>query len=167
MKLIKSLLLALGLSLSALSAQAAVIYHFTGTVDPGSAQAGQTFSGSLSFDEVAPDFEGSVSLLQFSLSFLGQDYSLLDADFEPLAWFTGGQFLGVDFYDTDDSSRASVTLTAGFVDLGEAFFSYGSGAEIEGGGVLVFEREAAAVPLPGTLALAGLGLLALQRRRRA
>lgn len=167
MKAIKSLLVALGLSLSTLAAQAAVIYSFSGTVDPGSSQAGEAFSGSLSFAAAPANPDDFVELTDFSLSFLGRTYVLADADFAPLAWFSAGQFVGVDFFDADDASRPSVALTAGFFDLSEASFSYGMEMGVfEGGGPLSFERQAV-VPLPGSLALAGLGLVALTRRRKA
>ena len=65
MKAIKSLLVALGLSLSALAAQAAVIYSFGGTVDPGSSQAGEAFSGSLSFAAAPANPDDFVELTDF------------------------------------------------------------------------------------------------------
>lgn len=166
MNFLKTFAIALALSLASLAAQAAVIVDFVGSTDDVGPQLNQPFSGSLRFDPVPADFSGTVDLTEFTLNFLGETYTLGDADLTPVAWFDAGNFLGVDFSDFDDSSRASVGLTAGFFDVSEAFFSYGSAnGGVNGFGSVEFVVQA--VPVPGTLALAGLGVVALVRRRRA
>lgn len=168
MNFLKTLALALALSLSSLAAQADVIVNISGSTDATGPQPSQPLSGSLRFADVAAGFSGSVDLTDFTLSFLGETYSLTDADFTPVAWFDAGNFLGVDFFDFDDASRASVALTAGFFDISEAFFSYGTVADgLQGFGSVTFTIQQQSVPLPGTLVLAGLGLFALARRRKA
>ena len=135
---IKPLVAACLLTCASLGAQAATV-NFYGVTDSGP-HLGQTFSGNFSFaDPVAPD--AIIDLDAFSLEFMGVAYTLADADFglTPVAYFTAGEFLGVDYF-SNSSVLPSVALSAGFSSLSEAFFSYrvnGSGGPEMGFGTLV------------------------------
>lgn len=160
---IRPLLTATLLALAGLSANAAT-YNFNGVTDSGPL-AGSMFSGSFSFADPAPA-DDSAALSAFSLVFDGNTYTLAGADPAPAAraYFFGGAFIGVDYADMD-SFATGVALTAGFTDVGEAFFSYSSPAPgFDGAGSIVFTQ----VPEPGSapLLLAGLAVLAVVRRRQ-
>lgn len=162
----QTLLAGAALALASLTTQAASVgYTFTGLTDDLQPYPLAPFSGRFHFDAIGEHFSGDASLSDFSLEFQGQSYDLADADAPALARFEDGVFLGVDFADFDAAGRAGVGLTAGFFDLGEAFFSYGSAAGVEGYGSLQFEREVA-VPLPGSMGLALGALLGLRLVRR-
>jgi hypothetical protein len=168
MSFLKTLLLALALATTCVSAHADVIYRFAGTTDSGS-RAGEDIQGEFSFADVDAAFDGNVALLSFSLTAFGQTYTLADADLPAQALFSFGSFLGIDFAastTSDASIRPAVALTAGFFDLSEAFFQY---TTVSDGGfaTLSFERMET-VPEPSTAALLLIGVLgagALRRKR--
>ncbi|HYN62664.1 MAG TPA: PEP-CTERM sorting domain-containing protein [Rubrivivax sp.] len=150
-----------------LFARAAPI-NFDGTVDSGPLND-SAFSGSFSYADPLPGYDGSVDLDVFSLQFDGQSYSLLTTDplSTPVAWFAGGNLLGVD-YLSDGSVLPQVSMLAGFTDTSEASFGYDtSGKGIEGFGSINFQARSS-VPEPATLALAlaSLALLGATARRR-
>ncbi len=160
------------LACASLSAQAAAVYNFDGLVDSGPL-LGSAYTGSFSFEEPAPSFDGTVALTSFQLNFFGQSYTLADADdfTVPAALFFQGQFLGIDFIDADAADlalRPFVQLTAGFFDLSEAFFAY---TAVDGAGFGNFtpvqQQAQVAEPASLGLALAGLGGLLAWRRRAA
>lgn len=146
---------------------AAAVFSFSGLTDSGPRPDGP-FSGQFSFADPVAGFEGSVALDSFTLLAFGQTYELADADGPATAFFVGGVFTGVDFFDQDSvdlDMRPNVSLVAGFFDASEAFFSY-EAADGQGFGSIDFEP--APVPEPTTLAavLAGLALLGRSRRRQ-
>lgn len=163
---IKSLITGLLLAGAALAAQAGVVYKFQGTADSGS-RFGESYSGSLAFDEVAVDFTGSVALSAFSMDAFGDLFELAGADTAAEALFDQGQFLGVYFLDLDPPMGAGLELSVDFSGLPTLAY-FDGGGDLDGFGTLVFERQANAVPLPGSLLLAatGLGLLSLRRRAK-
>lgn len=158
------------LALAGTAASAATV-TFTGTTDSGPLP-GAAFSGSFSHaDPVDADFSGSIDLDSFTLSFDGLVLTLTDADAPALAWFSAGSFIGVDFFDAD-STPWQLSMTAGFTDLAEAFFSYTdarTGSLGFGTPTFTVQQPPAGVPEPATLALmaGALGLLAATRRRAA
>lgn len=166
MNFIKFLLAASALILATGSAQAETIYRFSGTADSGSA-AGSSYEGELRFEDVAADFDGWVPLTALQLQAFGHVFTLTDAepDTNPVAWWSAGQFLGVDFQSAFAAPAPWVALVAGFFDLGEAYLAYGSADGVDGFGSLRFERVAD-VPEPTTAGLLILGLAGLLARRR-
>lgn len=168
---LKTVCAALLLAGASLSTQAAALFTFEGVVDSGSL-TGSTYTGSFGFEAPAADFDGSVDLSSFTLNFFSQTYTLADADASttPVAVFSAGQFVGVDFIDADGANpalRPFVYLTAGFTDLSEASFAYDStGGGPEGFGNFAPTAQVAE-PASLGLALAGLGGLLAWRRRSA
>jgi MYXO-CTERM domain-containing protein len=160
------------LACASLSAQAAAVYNFDGLVDSGPL-LGSAYTGSFSFEEPAPSFDGTVALTSFQLNFFGQSYTLADADdfTVPAALFYQGQFVGIDFIDIDAADvalRPFVQLTGGFTELKEAYFAY---TAVDGAGFGNFtpvqQQAQVAEPASLGLALAGLGGLLAWRRRSA
>ena len=165
---LKPLLAAL-LACAGVQAQA-VDFSFAGITDSGSL-VGTAFSGSFSYAEPAPGFDGSADLSAFSLSFAGQAYTLAGADLgtTPLAWFAAGSFIGIDYQDScaaDPALRPLVSLVAGFSQFSEAALAYStSTAGVQGFG----SYSVSAVPEPASwaLLLAGAAGISAVARRRA
>ena len=168
--LLKPLLAAALLACASLPALATAV-TFSGVTDWGSLN-GTVFSGSFAYDEPTAGFDGSVDLIAFSLSFAGQNYALAGADagFTPMAWFSAGSFLGLDYQDSNaagSAARPVVTMTAGFTQFSEAYLAYDTtGGGTEGYGSYAIDTV---VPEPASLALllTALGLAGLQTRRRS
>jgi hypothetical protein len=157
---------------SGLCAHAALV-TFTGAIDSGPLD-GAVFSGSFSYSDPLPGFDGAVGLDTFALSFAGQSYTLatVNPGTVPDAFFAAGRFVGVDYRDTgaaDPGTRPHVYLTAGFSDPSEAFLGYDTtGNGVQGFGSYVLAATPNAVPESGSFALAlvGLGCLGALSRRR-
>jgi hypothetical protein len=168
---LQPLLVAAWLACAAAQAPAAD-FSFAGVTDSGSL-LGSPFSGSFSYDMPAAGFDGSAVLSAFSLSFAGQAYTLASAEAgsTPLAWFTAGSFVGVDYQSgaaADPTVRPQVSLVAGFTQFSEASLAYStSGAGVEGFGSYTV-TAAAPVPEPGgwLLMLGGLTAAGTIGRRR-
>jgi hypothetical protein len=114
----------------------AAVFSFSGLTDSGPLPD-SPFSGQFSFADPVAGFDGSVALDSFTLLAFGQTYALADADSPATAFFVGGVFTGVDFFDQDSldvDTRPNVSLVAGFFDPTEAFFSYATANDAQGFG---------------------------------
>lgn len=141
-------------------------YSFSGTVESG-AYTGENYSGSFSFDDAVGT--GFAPMTGFSMSFLGQMFSLANAAANsPLdVTLSGGSIFGISYDFTGDALGFS--LIAGVTDVSESFLAYDvySGDQVvdgmSGTGNLIY----APVPEPQSYAmlLAGLGLLGFASRR--
>lgn len=155
------------LLLAALPAANAAIqnYNFSGTLGSG-VYAGQSFSGSFSFDDVGlSGFDAEwLSVDKLTMSFLGNSYSLADATAAVEVAYNNGAFLGLS-YDTGTIDNG-FTLIPGTDHVGGAFLAYTTPAGLAGEGSVAFAQ---AVPEPESYAmlLAGLGLMGMVARRRA
>jgi hypothetical protein len=167
---LKPLLAAALLACAGLSAQAAS-FTFSGVTDSGSLD-GTAFSGSFSYAGPAAGFDGSIDLSAFSLRFAGNSYALggADAGTTPVAWFSAGSFVGLDYQDSsaaDPALRPVVNLVAGFTQFSEAYLAYDTtGGGIEGFGSYTVTAVPVPEPASGAMLLAGLGLVGLLVRRR-
>ena len=116
---VASLVVSLGFNLNATKA-ATVNYDLAGEITTGDAAfIGETYSGTLSFDEVS----GSVQSLTFNL--LGSTFTEMDADVTPTVAFDGSNFLGVDYTVTVTDPGFAIdmfTLSTGF-DLSDALLT--------------------------------------------
>lgn len=158
--------LAAGMLASMAPAQAAQQnWDFSGSFDFGQ-YIGESYSGSLSFDDAGVTGTGDewASLDVFTITLLGQTYTLADAVAPAEAVYYDGQFLGVSY--SVESGEPWFSLIAGYGDRSEAYTAYSSSVGLSGFGSLQFVQ--APVPEPETYAmlLAGLGLLAGVARRR-
>ncbi|MFZ5483854.1 MAG: PEP-CTERM sorting domain-containing protein [Pseudomonadota bacterium] len=146
---------------------APVSYDFTGYIDSGH-YVDETFSGAFTtvdVDSLTGVDDEFLDLASFSFTFLGQNFSLADADASPAAHYYDGEFLGLDLLIlTFDPWFGFVS---GFFALDEAYFAYQPSQGDAGYGTVTYRDVQASVPEPGTLALlmAGLGLAAWSRRR--
>lgn len=146
---------------------APVSYDFSGIIDSGP-YLDEPLTGSFttvdagSLTGVGEEY---LDLASFSFTFLGQTYSLADAESTPVAHYYDGTFLGLDLLSlTHDPWYGFVS---GFPLLYEASFAYEPSQGNAGYGTVTYREVQASVPEPGTLALlmAGLGLAAWSRRR--
>lgn len=106
-------------SLIALESHAATIsYNFTVDIISGPLD-GDSFSGSLAYDDAALTTSGSelVDVENLSFNFQGIDYT--EADGDAAVEFIDGEFLGLDF-----SPNPTFSFVPGFFDLSEASFVY-------------------------------------------
>lgn len=140
------------------SASAATInYNFTVDITSG-ILTGESYSGSLAYDDGNLTNSGSelIEVENLSFNFQGVDYT--EADSDAAVEFLDGEFLGLDF-----SPNPTFAFVPGFFDLSEASFVYsvvGSGGLSNLEYTLVAEENngTATTPEPGILlALFGVG----------
>ncbi|VAX05713.1 hypothetical protein MNBD_GAMMA25-1106 [hydrothermal vent metagenome] len=145
--------------LSAANVSAAPFYI---NIDSGP-NLGGTFNGSFSFDNSILGGVGDevIALDNFAASFEGINFTLADDAFAE-AVFVDGDFLGLSYFAA--TSGFEFSLTPGFFDLSEAYFSYDIFAEGVGFGSVAYT----VVPLPGALPLMvmALGLFGWLGRKR-
>lgn len=146
---------------------APVSYDFSGIIDSGP-YLDEPLTGTFTTVD-AGSLTGMgdeyLDLASFSFTFLGQTYSLADAEPTPVAHYADGVFLGLDLLSlTFDPSFGFVS---GYSALDEAYFAYEPSQGDAGYGTVTYRDVPASVPEPGTLALllAGLGVTAWSRRR--
>jgi hypothetical protein len=158
------------LLIAALPAQAALqSYSFSGTLDSG-LSIGQNFSGNFSFDDSSLSSSGLQYLgaNSFSISFLGNTYSMAQQAAPTEISFIDGSFLGVSYAYNAAFPMFSLIASGGTGESWDvpylAYSQLGTSGVVDGAGSIVY----APVPEPETYAmmLAGLGLLGLAARRR-
>lgn len=139
-------------------------YLFNGALDSGIFN-GQTFSGSFSFDDAAlTGFDTEwLNVDSLSMSFLGNSYSLADADGAVEVSYFNGDFVGLSY--TVSVGDPQFSFIPGSFALNESFVAYDTTQGLSGAGSINF----APVPEPESYAmlLAGLGLIGCLARRRA
>lgn len=149
-------------------AQAAIqTWNFNGTLDSGVFN-GETFAGSLSFDDAGLSGidEEWINLGSLSMTFLGQGYGLADAPVlaAPAAHFLNGAFLGASY--VVEGSDPRFALIAGFSNIDEAYFAYDPSSGNAGAGSIAYTLAPVPEPSGGAMLLAGFALLGLMARRR-
>lgn len=112
---------------------------------------GETYSGSLSYDEtdITGIGEEFIAVTDLDFNFFGDNYSETDGLADPEAVFFDGDFLGLTF------SGEGFSFIAGFFDLSEAWFVY----DIEAGPGTADITYKEPTTVPESSALLGLGLL--------
>lgn len=150
-----------------LPAQAAIQhYSFSGQVSSGF-YAGESFSGSFSFDDATLSSVGSeyINLSSLSMSFLGTTFT--EASFLeslPDVAFDQGAFLGLAWSVNSITPEIGFSFINGYNNASEAYFSYDTSLGFSGEGSVVY----APVPEADTYAMliAGLGLVGFAARRK-
>lgn len=153
---IRSALAAAALGFIAASASAAD-FIFTGNID-NNGVAGQSFSGTFSYDVPAKD--GEALLTKFSFTFGGQTYTLTDAVSAPSVWFEAGQPSWFQY----GAQLNGATLELASIDFAQGMLTYTDAAQNFSAGSFTIS----AVPEPESYALmlGGLGLVGWMARRR-
>lgn len=147
-------------------AQAAMqTWTFSGALDSG-ALVGETFAGSLSYDDAGLGGIGDewVNLGALGMTFMGQGYDLAVAATAPQAYFLDGAFLGVSYIVGATDPKFS--LIAGFSDISESYFAYEPLAGSAGFGSVTYTLAPVPEPKGTAMLLAGIALLGLMARRR-
>lgn len=100
---------ALALAAMATSASAAM-FTFEGQVDDMAPLGGSRITGSFAYNEPAESGLVEVPLSAFTLTFLGQTYTLASPNVLGAAWVSNGLFDGFDVLYQDDWASPSVSL---------------------------------------------------------
>lgn len=127
------------------SAQAAAInYTFQTSIDSGSL-LGNTYLGSLSYDDSSLVGSGSefIPVSEVSFNFEGVNYT--NANSAEVSFFDG-DFLGLSF-----SPVPLFSITPGFFDLSEALFAYDLSGGNGGFGNVLYTLTPTSVPEPTTV----------------
>lgn len=107
--LVRRTVSALALAAMASSASAAM-FTFDGQVDDMAPLGGSRITGSFAYNEPAESGLVEVPLSAFTLTFLGQTYTLTSPNVLAAAWVNNGLFDGFDFLYQDDWASPSVSL---------------------------------------------------------
>ena len=170
-KAVRNIAAALALTAMATSASAA-LFSFHGQIDDAGPLDGSSFTGSFAYDDPVGADEVSAALSEFTLTLLGQTYTLASPNAFGVAWLTGGVFDGFNFtsYDDWDAPSFSIDLHSGFPEdplVGQFGFLANP---VDGKSLGTFTVIASSVPEPGMLALllaagGAAAWVARQRRR--